>query len=103
MEGKGADAEGEEEVPRVDIFNDVVAFCESPKFTQEIERFQQRHLHMFASRAYDSKYPEEDQPVEYYELFKDYQSLIDNLLTDFAAEKGTNARGFYQNCIDVGE
>ena len=94
----------EEEVKSSDlsIIEEAIDFCESGHFQTIIRDFKVRHAHKFLDLA-ESKTPnEEEQDLEYTEIFKEYNELIDYQLTEeFIKKGGHNGNAFYQACQDI--
>lgn len=91
-----------DEVVQMDYLSDLIDYCESPIFTNSIESFKKKHASKF-SYLNEAKRSDEDQPLELYETFLEYQALVDGLIKAFGVKHDVDESQLFRNCQEVGK
>jgi hypothetical protein len=84
------------------VIDHAIEFCSSDHFQDTIKEFQLKHCNVFEDLS-ESKHPEdEEQSLEFTSLFEDYNSLLDDLLTNqFLRKHDYSSIYFYAACKDI--
>ena len=82
---EGKESEGDEEIVNFDLLPSLITFCESPEFIAKIEAFYMENIDKFVEVS-ESKFPEENQKHEHFEIFQEYVVLVESLITRFAED-----------------
>mmetsp|Transcript_19993 Transcript_19993/g.28724 ORF Transcript_19993/g.28724 Transcript_19993/m.28724 type:complete len:149 (+) Transcript_19993:70-516(+) len=83
---------------RKSILGDAVLYCSSDDFEEEINNFKRNNAHIFAQYAESKHSDDMEHKLECTEAFNEYQNLIESLLEDFTASKGSTVKEFYAEC-----
>jgi competence CoiA-like predicted nuclease len=87
----------QEEVVGDQLLQLAVEYTSSNFFTSKVDQFVEEHAHLFLLTAAESKRPEEQEmPLEYNDIFLQYQQLIDGLFEQFAASNKFPISAVYQ-------
>jgi hypothetical protein len=92
----------EEVIVAEDVLSSLIEYCDSPSFMNQIEAFKRKNCHLFA-RFDEEKHSDEDQPLELYEIFLGYQSILETLIRNYAERVKVSESRIFQNCRDVGK
>lgn len=99
FEGKGQDSE----VVTVDLIGRAIKFCASSDFMVPVSSFELANVHIFRDLG-ESKSPEqEEQKLEYMQVFQKFQDLVEDLFEDFAVRNGSSVGQLFKNFRDTHE
>lgn len=94
----------EEEVKGSDmsIIDHAIEFCSSKFFQDAVKEFQLKHCKLFEDLSECKRPEEEEQSLEFTALFEDYNTLLDDLLTEkFLRRHDYSSSLFYAACKDI--
>ena len=80
------------------ILNEVIEYCSSNTFKRQLKQFQRKYYNNFEEYLEISNYKEIEHSLELYEIFKEYQELIEELLEDFIVSNDSTVIDFYKEC-----
>lgn len=94
-----------------EILSAAVVFCSSRAFEGPVTNFKLQHVHVFTeyvkesgeskSERGGSDVEEVEQSLQCTQVFELYQELVEELLTDFTANRGCNVEEFFRECADA--